>query len=83
MRNASKKRQKWLAKYRAKAAADDLIQTCPVCGERELKTLMDRHHTNGRATLSDLLTYIYVHRKCHDKIHQNGKWARENGFLRA
>lgn len=81
MRSVSKKRQKWIKAYQSKKEADDMVQTCPVCNRRGLKTYMDRHHTQGRNSLEAILTYIYVHRECHNKIHENGKWARENGFL--
>ena len=80
LKPASKKREKWLEKYRAKKASDVETQTCPVCGIAGMKGAMDAHHTHGRGGES-ILRYIYVHRECHDWIHGHPKQAREKGFL--
>jgi hypothetical protein len=82
MRKVSLKRAKWLRDYAAAKRAADDIQTCPVCGKTEFKRSLDCHHIEGRSTKEKLLNFIFVHRHCHQKIHDNGKWARAEGFLK-
>lgn len=53
---------------------------CEVCG---LEPSVDLHHKKGRSgdLLFDTKFFMAVSRKCHDRIHQNPKWAKESGFL--
>ncbi len=81
LRPVSKKRQVWMREYaKAKEVADDL-QKCPVCEKTSFKHMMDPHHLSGRGSLEDMLNFIWVCRPCHNRIHENGKWARANGYL--
>lgn len=52
---------------------------CWICGELATEV----HHTAGRngVRLCDFDHCMAVCFLCHKKIHDNPKWARENGFL--
>lgn len=53
--------------------------TCQCCKSRQTK---DVHHMKGRGKyLLDSETFLAVCRLCHDAIHANPRWARENGWL--
>tara|TARA_B100001093_G_scaffold504253_1_gene559790 strand:- start:25 stop:312 length:288 start_codon:yes stop_codon:yes gene_type:complete len=55
------------------------LPLCEVC-EKEKST--DVHHKKGRGKYYlDVDTWLSVCRKCHDRIHVNPSWARENGFI--
>lgn len=66
--------------YFERAAKDHHIQECPVCERRGFRHQMDRHHVSRRIG-SQIFNYIYVHRKCHERIENNGQWARKHGFI--
>ena len=55
---------------------------CCVCHRHKSK---DVHHTKGRLghLLVDQINWLAVCRRCHDRIHSNPKWARENGYISA
>ena len=73
-------RAKWERLYKKAKADAPIIQRCPVCLEVANKNLMDAHHTRGRHG-ENILNFIYVHRACHDWIHNNVKEATEMGFM--
>ena len=51
---------------------------CEVCGGEAT----DIHHKSKRGkNLSNMGTFMAVCRICHTRIHDNPKWARENGYL--
>lgn len=53
--------------------------TCACCKSLQTK---DVHHMKGRGKyLLDVTTFLPVCRQCHDAIHANPHWARENGWL--
>ena len=52
--------------------------TCEICGMEAT----DIHHKNKRGkNLSNINTFMAVCRPCHNKIHDNPAWARENNYL--
>jgi len=54
---------------------------CEVCNKRNS---MDIHHIAGRLgdKLNDKTNFLAVCRPCHNWIHENGKAAREQGYLK-
>jgi 5-methylcytosine-specific restriction endonuclease McrA len=51
---------------------------CEVCGN----VAMDIHHKAKRGkNLSNMETFMAVCRICHNRIHDNPAWARENNYL--
>lgn len=52
---------------------------CQVCNESEPTQV---HHTKGRGKfLMDTESWLAVCFFCHEKIHAQPKWARENNYL--
>lgn len=82
LRKVSKKRQADLRCYhrlRLKFLGD--WPKCQVCDCREST---DIHHKlpKGRGgKLNDITIFLAVCRICHNRIHQEPKWAEENGWL--
>lgn len=68
------------AVYEELKKLDGPLQWCPVCGESGAKNSMDRHHVAGRS-FGNLLHYIYLHRGCHRKVHDDPEWAEKQGLL--
>lgn len=53
--------------------------TCEVCGNAGANQI---HHKAKRGkNLCNTETFMCVCALCHRKIHDNPKWARENGYL--
>jgi hypothetical protein len=51
---------------------------CEICG----KVAHDLHHKCGRGkNLCNMDTFMAACRECHLAIHQNVKWATENGYI--
>lgn len=51
---------------------------CEICGE----AATDIHHKARRGkNLNNTETWMPVCRLCHARLHDNPKWARENGYL--
>jgi hypothetical protein len=52
---------------------------CEVCWERPTT---QRHHKGGRngELLNKTEWFLAVCNACHDKITNNGRWAKENGY---
>lgn len=63
--------------YREKQLEDEknVEMQCAICSSQQS---LSRHHCNSRR---DILDYIYLCLTCHDKVHSDPKWARENGWL--
>jgi hypothetical protein len=76
----SKKKEEWTKKYSEQKKKDQEYQVCFVCGKTEHKDNMEPHHTHGRSN-ENIMIYKWVHTECHNKIHKNPNWARENGYL--
>lgn len=53
---------------------------CDIC---KTKPVSHVHHVDGREglLLLDLSKWMAVCYACHDRIHGNPKWAREQGYL--
>lgn len=52
----------------------------PLCECCDTAKAQDGHHPfgqNGRR----IMVFVVVCRKCHDRIHGNGKWARTEGWV--
>lgn len=80
MRQVSVKRSREMKIY-AKLRKELLSQfpACQVCGKRKST---DCHHKSKRGkNYLNVETFMAVCRSCHDRIHANPKWARENGLL--
>jgi len=82
----SAKKQSWHDKYHAKTDEDKMIQHCANCGLSGNKNgpWLERHHFRGRHG-ENIMHYVYI---CgpggcgiHRQIHDNGKLAREQGWL--
>jgi hypothetical protein len=56
-----------------KAAAPKVVR-CEACQQLGAKAHMDPHHPQGRHG-ENLLRFIWVHRHCHDLIHNNPEVA--------
>jgi hypothetical protein len=81
IRRISARQSKRLAEYRqAKAEYMAKHKFCGVCCSQ---IAIDIHHLFGRGgkLLCDQTRFLAVCRSCHIKIHQNPKWAVENGYL--
>jgi len=80
MKRVSKKRQADLKEYsRKRLNFLATLPLCEVCGKEKSK---DVHHRKGRGKYYlDEDTWLATCRSCHDRIHKNPIWARENGFL--
>lgn len=51
---------------------------CFICG----KIATDIHHKSGRGQNTNKTeTWMSVCRTCHELIHKNPKWAKENGYI--
>jgi hypothetical protein len=56
----------------------DKNYTCEICGGQAT----DIHHKKGRGKhLLAKDTFMACCRQCHQRIHDNPGWARENGYL--
>jgi hypothetical protein len=81
LRPVSTKRRKALKVYSSlRSEFLDKFKVCIVCVD---KASTDIHHMDGRhnARLNNTLLWLPVCRRCHDLIHANPSWARENGYL--
>lgn len=81
LRPVSTRRRKALKVYSSlRAEFLGSHKACIVCMDRKST---DVHHMNGRhnARLNDTQHWLPVCRRCHDLIHSNPAWARENGYL--
>ena len=81
MRKVSKKRAAQLRIYtrlRAEYLNDNYM--CEVCG---FKGATDVHHIKGRYgdRLNDVDHFLAVDRLCHQRIHNDPRWARKNLYL--
>ena len=80
LRRVSLKRQKALREYtKLRRKFLDKNRVCEVCKN---SPSFDIHHTKGRG-LNLLVTDTWkaVCRDCHERIHRNPSWAREQGYL--
>lgn len=76
----SKSMAKRLAEYRV--VRDEYMKyndVCEICGTSRNLTL---HHKAGRGKhLCDISTFATLCVTCHERVHREDKWARENGWL--
>jgi hypothetical protein len=71
----SKMRLNFLATY-------PLCEVCPTVKMDQRKTSTDVHHKKGRGKYYlDEDSWLAVCRQCHDEIHGNPIWARENNYI--
>lgn len=80
LRPFSKKRAKQNRKYLAERENYFTHKSaCEICGARATQI----HHKKGRAgdRLFDSEFFMAICYDCHHKIHQNPKWAYENGYM--
>jgi len=76
----SKKTKDSLALYTEKRSLDHEQQVCFVCKTENHKSNMEPHHPKRRLG-DNLMYYKYVCQECHRWIHENGKKAKELGYL--
>lgn len=79
MNRVSDKHRKELKEY-SKIRYDYFMLNhfCEICGE----AATDIHHKARRGkNLNNTETWMPVCRLCHTKLHDNPKWAKENGYL--
>ena len=76
----SDKRSKELAEYRK--LRDVYMIVNPICEVRGCsRRATDLHHKVSREfALLDTDVFMAVCRECHNKIEENDKWARDNGY---
>ena len=82
LRQVSKKRQAALKMY--SILRKEYLETKPTCEICIVNDATDIHHKLplGRGgKLNDVTIFLAVCRVCHDKIHQDPKWAEENNYL--
>ena len=80
LRRVSKKRQKLLAEYTKLRKTH--LESNPLCFCGAEAT--DIHHrlSLGRGgKLTDTTIFLSVCRPCHNRIHQDPKWAEQNNYL--
>lgn len=71
-------KEKFLAEL--KSSGKPLV--CWICRKQiRFRDIWDFHHPAGRGTMEHILMFHPVHRACHDKVHAQPNWARENGFM--
>lgn len=77
----SDKRKAQLREYRE--VRRNFIKSNPVCEVCQRRRTWDIHHKAGRVgkRLLDQFYWLAVCRPCHDRIHDEPRWARETGFL--
>lgn len=56
------------------------IQACALCGAKGAKHSMDPHHPHGRHG-ENLLKFVWIHRHCHNSVHEFPKQAEALGLL--
>ena len=84
LRQVSKKRAKQLRSYsalRKNFLADHPFCQVVGCKPRYSTQIHHRSHREGKR-LNDVDNFVAVCDNCHNEIHQNPKWAREQGLLR-
>ncbi len=83
IRKVSKKREKEMRLYRPLRGR--FLQEHPFCQVVGCAPLcaMEVHHRDGRngKRLLNVDKFVAVCRRCHRKIHDNPKWAKEQGLL--
>jgi len=78
MSNSYKKR---LADYRI--VRDEYMAKHEICQVCDRAKAEDLHHRKSRIgkMLTDVTYFLAVCRPCHERIHRDDLWARENGYL--
>ena len=80
LKRVSRKREKEGRIYAARRK--DFLEELPVCEVCADKKSTDVHHRLGRGKYYlDKATWLSVCRSCHERIHAEPKWSRENGYL--
>jgi hypothetical protein len=83
MRRVSAKRQEESRLYTI--AKRFMLHRHPICEGKMhcFNPSVDVHHVKGRAGRNylDVTTWKMVCRSCHTEIHNNPRWAREQGLL--
>lgn len=86
MRRVSKKRQAEQKEYsKARLSFLATLPLCEVCTKVKMdqrNKSTDIHHKKGRGKFYlDQDSWLAVCRPCHDRIHSNPIWARENNYI--
>lgn len=81
LKHVSSKRREANKKY-AKLRLE-YLSIRPICFVCKKAKSTDIHHIHGRTGTNflDMDTWLPTCRKCHDQIHKEPRWARENGYL--
>lgn len=80
LRPASKKRAAALKLYYE--LRREYLRLHPACEICTVKNSQDIHHKAGRGpNLNKTETWMALCRLCHDEIHHNPSWAREQHYL--
>lgn len=76
----SKSKKSWYGKYEQKrdSSLPSSGDRCPDCGRPTEH--WEPHHPAGRAC-ELILIFVWICHDCHQRIHDNGTWARETGRL--
>lgn len=79
LRKVSKKQSRRLTEYRkAKASYMEEHRHCEMCSAPSQQI----HHKRGRGIyLADPEFFAALCAPCHEEVHRNPNWARENGWL--
>jgi len=80
IKQVSNKKAKELSKY--KRLRDEYMKVNSFCEVRGCsRKATDLHHRVSREfALLDIDVFMAVCRECHNKIEENDKWARDNGY---
>jgi len=80
IKQVSNKKAKELSKY--KRLRDEYMKVNSFCEVRGCsRKAVDLHHKISREfALLDIDVFMAVCRECHNKIEENDKWARDNGY---
>ncbi len=80
LKSQSTEKAKWAKLYIQKKKDGDPFVKCEVCKSIGTKGMFHPHHPLGRIG-ERILRFVWLCPMCHSEIHDNGKWAREQGYL--
>lgn len=80
MKQISDRHKKRLKEYNEhlKSLPDEV--RCAACGGLSDSDYLDKHHPAGRRKSSYFFVFL-LHPECHRRVHDNPKWAEQNGLL--
>ncbi len=80
LNKVSAKKRRWMDQYVVQKIRGAEWQKCPHCVGYAHKSMMEPHHPFGRVK-ERLLIYVWICKGLHQWIHDNGKVARELGWI--